>query len=747
MPKAKSPDKAEHESVTRDVIHFAADSQLLAELGEKLVATPSVALAELIKNAFDADATQCVISRDVQKGMIEVSDDGHGINLSEFKQNWMTIATPGKRKQRTSRNFRRPLTGAKGVGRFAARFLGMRLVLESYSYDPEVSTHCRLRATFDWLSFEWGTALTKVSIPYEYERGVSPPKMRTTLTITELRHEWTPKLVEEVREEVLGICSPLPALDPGPLDPVKDKKDPGFSVIFKDAAVPEEESENVAKKVLSRPLAKLVVDVAGHKGEYRIQFPESSASFTHEFDLKENLIGPLRADVRWMPWGSGIKIDGIKAPVAQRWVRRYAGIKIVDHGFRLPPYGDEEDDWLRLSYDSSKNTRRWRSSFAEALFPSDKQLKEGPESPFLKLPRNSALVGAVFLRTDQSAIEPSEKDTGRLQTAMDRSGFVENEGFAQLVDIIRGGLELVTVHYNALEVEAARARPKKQHVALQDEVSSTMEVVQRAKSIAPKERQRIVRSIQRIEKRAVELHSAREEAMEAMELVGLLGGLAAFMTHETDSLIESLERLNGRFRENRAKMKSLGLEDLLLDVSNVVAQLEDQREYAKTFIAGVGQRKPTSFKSKPQIDRVIQKMDSFTGPRKIVTKNSVAPNLHVSTFAVAYSGVAMNLYTNAIKALVDPRLKTSKKAILFEAENDEEWHTLRVSDTGNGVPGKLRDRIFEPFFSTTKDNPLGSGMGLGLSIVRRVMKDLGGTVELARPRRGYNTTFEARWRR
>lgn len=734
--------------IERDVVHFVADSQLLAELGERLVATPSIAIAELVKNAYDADAKTCSISRDEEAASMTISDDGHGITLAEFKKNWMTIATPGKRAQKTSRNFKRPLTGAKGVGRFAARFLGMQLVLESYSYDEENKQNARLTATFQWPSFELGKQLTQVSIPYEYELGVKLPKVRTTLTITTLRHEWTPKLVAEVREEVLGICSPLPALDPGPLDPIKDKTDPGFSVVFKDAATPEEESENVAKKVLERPLSKLVVKLNGTAGSYTIAFPEKKAKYEHKFELDTNLIGQLQADVRWMPWGSGIKIDGLKATVAHRWVRRYGGVKIIDHGFRLPPYGDEEDDWLRLSYDSSKNTRRWRSTFAERLFPADKQPKEGPESPFLKLPRNSALVGAVFVRTDQSAREPEAKDTGKLQTAMDRSGFVENPGFAQLVDIVRGGLELVTVHYNELEVEAAKRKPKEKHVELQAEVKSSIEVVTKARSIAPRERKQIVRSIQRIERKAVELQSAREEAMEAMELVGLLGSLAAFMTHETDTLIESLDQLLARLKENKQKLKAFGVEDIVKDIAKSLEQLEDQREYAKTFIAGAGQRKSGTFKARPQVERVIQKMESFTGPRKIVAINDVPPLLLAGpTFAVAYSGVIMNLYTNAIKALVDPSFRGAKKVIHIEAENVPDWHILRVSDTGLGIPSKNRDRIFEPFFTTTKSNPLGSGMGLGLSIVKRMLKDLGGTVEIVAPKRGYSTTFEVRWRR
>jgi two-component system C4-dicarboxylate transport sensor histidine kinase DctB len=52
---------------------------------------------------------------------------------------------------------------------------------------------------------------------------------------------------------------------------------------------------------------------------------------------------------------------------------------------------------------------------------------------------------------------------------------------------------------------------------------------------------------------------------------------------------------------------------------------------------------------------------------------------------------------------------------------------LSVRDTGPGVPEELRERVFEPFFST-KSNLRTGGMGIGLSLVRRSIEALGGRV-------------------
>ena len=75
-------------------IPFTIDAELLRELGERLVGKPHIALAELIKNSYDADATQVTVKFLPDKDCIEISDDGHGMTFDEFKNFWMRIGTP-----------------------------------------------------------------------------------------------------------------------------------------------------------------------------------------------------------------------------------------------------------------------------------------------------------------------------------------------------------------------------------------------------------------------------------------------------------------------------------------------------------------------------------------------------------------------------------------------------------------------------------------------------------------------------
>ena len=114
--------------------HFEVDAGLLFELGEHLVTRASVALAELIKNAYDADATQVNVllenvgkTSDVNQSVIIIEDNGIGMTYDDVRENWMRIATPDKRRNPISPKYGRNRTGAKGIGRFAARRLANSL--------------------------------------------------------------------------------------------------------------------------------------------------------------------------------------------------------------------------------------------------------------------------------------------------------------------------------------------------------------------------------------------------------------------------------------------------------------------------------------------------------------------------------------------------------------------------------------------------------------------------------------------
>src|SRR5579871_6608296 len=104
---------------------FSVDTHLFRELGELLVGRNSTALIELVKNAYDADATRVVVEglnlHDPEHGRITIADNGVGMGPDDFRRGFLTIAGRTKdTEHRKSKRFGRRYTGAKGIGRLAA---------------------------------------------------------------------------------------------------------------------------------------------------------------------------------------------------------------------------------------------------------------------------------------------------------------------------------------------------------------------------------------------------------------------------------------------------------------------------------------------------------------------------------------------------------------------------------------------------------------------------------------------------
>src|SRR4051812_37455698 len=96
--------------IDEGTIAFQAEGRLLQELGLRLVASPEVALVELIKNSYDADSPSCAVHLEESATLLVVEDKGHGMTFDDFSQKWMRIATSSKLSQEASRKYHRRLT-------------------------------------------------------------------------------------------------------------------------------------------------------------------------------------------------------------------------------------------------------------------------------------------------------------------------------------------------------------------------------------------------------------------------------------------------------------------------------------------------------------------------------------------------------------------------------------------------------------------------------------------------------------
>src|ERR1700722_126276 len=116
---------------------FRPRARLLLLLGDQLIRDAGIAVFELVKNAYDADATEAVVTLHeigaAERASITVQDDGSGMDWETVTTVWLEPGTDYRLQQRENAvrtpKYRRLPLGEKGVGRFAADKLGDHVML------------------------------------------------------------------------------------------------------------------------------------------------------------------------------------------------------------------------------------------------------------------------------------------------------------------------------------------------------------------------------------------------------------------------------------------------------------------------------------------------------------------------------------------------------------------------------------------------------------------------------------------
>lgn len=195
---------------------FRPRARLMLLLGDELIRDSGIAVFELVKNAYDADARHCsirlegVADADPEQARIVIQDDGSGMDLKTILKVWLQPGTDNRREQkeagqRTPKYNRRPL-GEKGVGRFAVHKLGrvVRVVTRKRNGKEYV-------ITIDWKDFEEGM-LEDIPVRVRARKPLTFPGQEhgTRIEVSAINDlPWTRRRVRNLHRSITSICSPL----------------------------------------------------------------------------------------------------------------------------------------------------------------------------------------------------------------------------------------------------------------------------------------------------------------------------------------------------------------------------------------------------------------------------------------------------------------------------------------------------------------------------------------------------------
>ncbi|MEZ4294648.1 MAG: ATP-binding protein [Polyangiaceae bacterium] len=314
---------------------FAPRARLLKLIGAELISDEVVALTELVKNAHDADAT-CVTIQFFgvtgKGGEVLIRDDGHGMDLDTLMSRWMQPA--GSTKGRDGRRFTsagRRVLGEKGVGRFAADKLASRLELVS----RPARADSEIRAVFDWDEFEHDDRMLEdVRSRWELRSPDWLDSQGTVLRLSGLRVLWNERLFRRLSTRLSRLISPF------------GTGAKGFRIVIESDEFPDYAGEVAAGFLEQAPYQ---VEAAFDGGSSVSIALNGERPNQHAWPGNEPLrCGPVKVRL----FAFDLETDAI-ARIGPRmevraWLREWSGVAVYRDGFRVWPYGEPHDDWLRL---------------------------------------------------------------------------------------------------------------------------------------------------------------------------------------------------------------------------------------------------------------------------------------------------------------------------------------------------------------------------------------------------------------
>lgn len=712
---------------------FTIDAELLRELGERLVGKPHIVLAELVKNSYDADATQVTINFSPNEGRIEINDDGHGMSVDEFKKFWMRIGTIHKKEKR-SRNLERLMTGSKGVGRLAVQFLANKLTIVTIPADKNSKG---LEVHIDWKkAIETKPTktkeLTEIEVTYDeldFNPSDTPTRQGTSIILEELKDEWTEDSVKDLASELWWLQPPLRSL----LDDSKSRFNIHFRSARRDYTKTFSGQMNAIKRIWIARLAGKVVD---GEVEFSLQFqgeqPTNSkykiADFRHnngEFSKTENL-NTCRFVILIYKLSGRQKYE-IKVDTAREYMKKYGGVHVYDGDFRLPYYGLSESDWLKLEYDHSHRQN------VSQLLPKEIQAPRALND----LPTLGRVFGLVKVNTS------TEPNLGIMIT---RDRLTDTTAYKDLVTTVRYALDWYAN-------ETARRKIQEKEASTEPTSLQFEHVEQVLEFYEPEIPKKVYQEVyKRVQKATTAAETHQELVLEQMGLLAPLAtaGISALSyQHElkkqfayienTINRMKNVETMNSELQEN--------LNSLSTDLASWLKRAKATNLLFDYIADTENTQQGQSLRARAVIEEITNQT-SFLARGTEIDYSQIDDRLRLPKASFAeWGAIFQNVFINAFNAMLD-----SPKCLLhisFHSHGNS--REILIQDTGHGINLKNADRLFEPFQRASKISAerksLGyGGTGLGLTIVRLVASNIGCRVQFVDPEDGFKTAFSIRWR-
>jgi len=695
-----------------DSFRFRPKARILRLLGDQLIGNSRLAIFELVKNAFDADAEHVTVTLSglgTENGSISVRDDGDGMDLHTIENVWFVPGADHREQQRLAgkrtKNFKRLPLGEKGLGRFAVHKLGDEITL---------TTRNRAESIERVVSIDWATLLDdryledlSIEVTPRTPVDFDGDKHGTLITIGALRQKnWTRGDLRRLYRQITSICSPFAA----PKE---------FQVKLE---VPGREHDLAGLPSVDDILEyafwhySFSVDESGFKWSYRfinhlsgvdianrevsgtgdnLALDDRNEDSAEEImplpgrrkGKKENLtvdasfiegIGPVTGEFYVFDRDKEVLSRMSEPDMVTKYLNENGGVRVYRDGIRVYNYGERGDDWLGL------DLRR-------------------VNQPSLRVSRN-VIIGAINLTLEGSS---------QLVEKTNREGFVENDAYLRLRRIVLASL-------SAMEAERQSDKDRLRTILRGDQG------VQRFDAGPPfeglrKEAKKLGAEtalepyIKRIE---TEFNSLKETLVHA----GMSGVGLAVVFHEIDRGVRelySVVRAGGSQQDVERKAKELSM---LLDGFSTLLRRSDRKQMKATELV---KRARDVSAARFRFHQTYFECPLLEGAQ---------PDFEAKMTQGLMLGAITNLFDNALYWLrvkwpdsEESSTQLYRKLYVGTSNDLEGGPAIIIADNGPGFKDAA-DFLTKPFFTRRPD-----GMGLGLYYVKLAMELSGGSIQFPEP--------------
>ena len=711
-----------------DNVRFSVDAGIIDRLGKELVARHETAVSELVKNAYDADATKVkIIFKESNQagGILEIIDNGLGMTREQLINGFMRLSSSDKLHYPRSPRYDRKRAGKKGIGRFSAQRLGKRLTIITQTIESEQS----LKVTVNWNDFTGDSELAHITNKIEYIEKEKDEG--TTLIIEDLRDSWSEAQIKRVYRYASETIQPFPIAKTK-----KDSKspnDPGFKlkcieiydgskyviadekIIFFEHALAEIDARVDKEGYIYLTLQS---DKVSYKEKNILLNPNEPYSVLRNVSLKAYyFIYTVNENDRLIP-------KQVETMIREK-AKKQGGIRLYRNGFRVLPYAESNDDWLGL--DASVRRRS-----------------------VLPVHSNINFFGFIELNNDYGE---------QFEELSSREGLIESDALTQLEDF---GYKSLIASVNRIASERGRKltsgqkdwKPEpKPEEAIDEAIEELEEIVKedsRSENNTEKSEstEKLLEIAEKLKEAQTEQKRKTKELLEEQNLLRVLAALGITI----GEFIHEIKQYQGALQHD---IKYLANTTSINEIHSVAKTLKSNLDGLSTYTSYFDeafseniQRELKPIEIRSVVSALMTTINEDIKRRNITFEEPAFDGYHLYTIPMhksEWASILFNLYTNSRKAI--QRANIAGKVLVTGGKIYNNLY-LEFSDNGDGISIDKRDKIFEAFYTTSL--PVGkvvktyeemTGTGLGLKIVRDIITGYGGKIFVKEPIKGYSTTI------